>query len=306
MWGNVRKTTALLTALMLAGCGGGDDGFVVGGNGGGGDPATGVTVSATSLTLLTSSPQLGSSGNASATISAIVKDQRNNLLADVPVVFSASSGSLEIPANAVTDSAGRVEARLTPGGDYTNRNITVTAIAGSLSDSVTIGVTGTSLSIAGETSATLGDPVTLTILLRDSDNNPIAGRAVEVTSARGNTLAAASLNTNTSGQVQVTVTASQAGTDTITVSAQGTTAAHTLSVSSDEFALVAPESGETIEINSCEAVTASWLVRHLTSRPRAEPCSRIRFVPCRLPARSPMAPVRLACGSRRSMPVQQP
>lgn len=259
MWGNMRKTTALLTALLVAGCGGGDEGFVVGGGGGGGDPATGVTVSATSLTLLTSSPQLGSSGNASAIISAIVKDQRNNLLADVPVVFSASSGSLEIPANAVTDSAGRVEAILTPGGDYTNRNITVTALAGTLSDSLTIAITGTSLSIAGETSATLGDPVTLTILLRDSDNNPIAGRAVDVRSALGNTLSADSFTTDTSGQVQVTVVATQAGTDTITVTAQGATASHTLNVSSDEFALVSPELGASIEINSCEAVTASWL-----------------------------------------------
>lgn len=258
MWGNLRKTTALLTALLIAGCGGGDDGFVSG-TGGGGDPATGVTVSATSLTLLASSPQLGSSGNADSIISAIVKDQRNNLLADVPVTFSASSGSLEVPLGAATDGAGRVEAVLTPGGDYSNRTITVTATAGNLSDSVAIAVTGTTLSIAGETSATLRDLVTLTILLRDSDNNPIAGRTVDVTSSRGNRLTAPSLTTNTGGQVQVTVIADQAGSDTITVSAQGASASHALNVSGDEFSLLTPDTGAAIEINSCEEVTASWL-----------------------------------------------
>lgn len=256
MWVNLRKTTAVLTVLLIAGCGGDDNGFT---GGEGGDPATGVTVSATSLTLLASSPQLGSSGSTSAVISAIIKDQRNNLLADVPVSFAASSGELAVTPNAVTDASGRVEVALTPGGDYTNRAITVTASAGSLNDSVTIAVTGTSLSIAGEASATLGDPVTLTITLRDSDNNPIPGRTVEVSSSRGNTLSASSLTTSSGGQVQVEVTATVAGADTITVTAQGASASHTLNVSGDEFSLLAPDANATIEINSCEPVTAEWL-----------------------------------------------
>lgn len=255
MWAYLRRTVAVMAVLLVAGCGGDENGFA----GDGGDPATGVAVSAATLTLLASSPQLGSSGSASAVISAIVKDQRNNLLADVPVTFTASSGSLEVTPNAVTDAAGRVEAALTPGGDYTNRAITVTANAGNLTESVIIAVTGTSLTISGESSATLGDPVTLTIALRDSDGAPIAGRTLAVTSSQGNTLSAASLTTNSGGQVKVTVTATAAGTDTITVSAQGATASHAINVSGDEFSLLAPAAGTSIEINSCEIVTASWM-----------------------------------------------
>lgn len=255
MWAYLRRTVAVVAVLLVAGCGGDENGFA----GDGGDPATGVAVSAATLTLLASSPQLGSSGSASAVISAIVKDQRNNLLADVPVSFTASSGSLAVTPNAVTDAAGRVEAALTPGGDYTNRAITVTASAGNLTESVTIAVTGTSLAISGESSATLGDPVTLTIALRDSDGAPIAGRTLAVTSSQGNTLSAASLTTNSGGQVQVTVTATAAGTDTITVSGQGAIASHAINVSGDEFSLLSPAAGTPIEINSCEIVTASWM-----------------------------------------------
>lgn len=251
MWKDVQKAIVVLMALLLAGCN--EDGFVGTGNGNG---PTGVASAAT-LTLLASSPQIGSSGAANVTITAIVKDGNNNLMADIPVAFSAGSGALAV-TQSVTDAAGRALATLNPGGDYTNRTITVSATTGSLNQTVNVAVTGTSLAIGGESSATLGDQSTLTITLRDSDNNPIAGRAMTVTSALGNALSAPTLTTNSSGQVQVTVTAGVSGTDTIVASAQGASATHAIVISGDEFLITAPAADATIEIGACTPITVSW------------------------------------------------
>ena len=252
MWKDVRNTImVLMAALLLAGCN--EDGFV----GSGDSDPTGVSASVASITLLAGSPQIGSSGSARIAITAIVRDSRNNLLEDVPVVFSANSGALEV-TQPRTDSAGQAIAMLSPGADYTNRQITVSAATGNLSEAVNVSVTGTSLAISGETSATLGDQMTITVTLRDSDNDPIPNRTVQVSSALGNVLSAATLNTNSAGQIQVTLTASVSGSDTIIASAQGASASHAITVSGDEFLFVTPAVDEIIEINSCAAVEVEW------------------------------------------------
>jgi hypothetical protein len=244
-------------ALMLAGCNS-DDGFVSNGNtGGGGDGDENPVIVASSLTLLASSPQMGSGGNTPVELSAIVQDASNNLMAEVPVTFSASSGALQT-VQAVTDSGGRAIALLTPGGDPSNRTINVSALAAGLNSTMAIAVTGTNISVTGESSATIGDTVVLTVTLRDSDGDPLSGRTVAVGSAQGNGLAAPSLTTNFSGQVTLTVTTSVAGADTITVSADGATATHGIAVSGDEFAMIAPDADAVIDINTCSAVTVGW------------------------------------------------
>lgn len=253
MWMDVRKAIVVLMVLLLAGCN--EDGFVGTENGGGGGP-TGVAT-ASSLTLLASSPQLGSSGSTSLTITAIVKDGNNNLMADIPVAFSANSGALAV-TQSVTDAAGRATATLSPGGDYTNRTIAVSATTGGLSQTVNVAVAGTSLAIGGENSATLGGEAVLTIALRDSDSNPISSRAVVVTSALGNPLSASSLTTNSSGQVQVTMTANVSGDETIVASAQGTSATHAIAISGDEFLITAPAAEPPVPISTCTPITVSW------------------------------------------------
>lgn len=256
----LHKAFIVVAALMLAGCNS-EDGFVSNGNtGGGGDGETPTAVAA-SMTLLASSPQMGSGGSIPVELSAIVQDASNNLMAEVPVTFSASSGALQT-VQAVTDSGGRATALLTPGGDPSNRNINVSALAAGLSRTMAIAVTGTSIAITGESSATIGDSVVLTVTLRDSDGDPLSGRTVTVASARGNGLAASSLATNFSGQVTLTVTASVSGADTITVSADGASATHGIAVSSDEFVISVPDADATadatVTINACSAVIVGW------------------------------------------------
>ena len=83
----------LLTAatLALCACSGSDNSIT----NPGGTTGTGTGGgSAASLTLLTSSPQIPSDGSANATITALVRDASNNVVAGQAVQFTASSGAL--------------------------------------------------------------------------------------------------------------------------------------------------------------------------------------------------------------------
>ncbi len=261
MWARLRLAMIAVAVIVigatLTACNS-EDGFF-----GEGDGPAGTTAAA-SITLLASSPQLGSSPGSAVTITAIVKDGSNNLLPQVPVTFTASSGALELPpasgegTQPVTNDSGQINAVLSSGGDYTNRSITVSAISGGIAESVSINVAGTGLSISGENSATIGDQLTLTIVLTDSSGDPVANRAVEISSALANPLSAGSLTTNGAGQVQVVVTANNPGSDTITASAQGASASHNLTISGDQFQLTAPASGANLVIGDCGTVQVNW------------------------------------------------
>lgn len=251
MWNSVGKVIIVLMMLVLAGCNDDNAFFDTTGTG------TDTDTSAESITLLASSPQLGSSGSDAVTITAIVKDGLNNLLSGVTVVFTADSGSLAV-SQSITDDSGQAIATLDPGGDFTNRTITVTATAGNLDEDVAVNVTGTSLAISGETSATLGDTTSLIITLTDSDGDPISGKVMAVSSSLANTLSAASLTTNSIGQATVNVTAVNAGADVITVNSQGATATHSLAISGDQFQMVTPAANADINLGACQSIQVSW------------------------------------------------
>lgn len=251
MWNSVGKAIIVLMMLVLAGCN--DDNAFFDTTGTGTDTET----SADSITLLASSPQLGSSGSNEVTITAIVKDGLNNLLSGVTVVFTADSGSLAV-SQSLTDDSGQAIATLDPGGDFTNRTITVTATTGNLDATVGVNVTGTSLAVSGESSATLGDTTPLIITLTDSDGDPISGKSITVSSGLGNTLSAATLTTSSSGQATVNVTAVNPGTDTISMSAQGASATHSLVISGDQFQMVTPAANADINLGACQSIQVSW------------------------------------------------
>jgi len=250
----MRNAIAGLAAVMLAACGG-EDGFF--GTGATGTTSTSGSAATASVTMLVSSPQLGSSGANSVTVTAIVKDSNNVAVPDVAVVFSADSGTLTV-TQSTTDATGQATATIGPGSDYTNRTITISALAGTVSAATTVNVVGTALSISGATSATLGDSVPLTIVLRDSDSNAISGKAVTISSANGNTVNASTLTTDSNGQVAVTVTATASGADVISASAQGATSAHALDVSGDQFQFTSPAAGTDVNLGTCQAFTINW------------------------------------------------
>ena len=243
----------LLMTLFVASCG---ENTLSGGTGGGTNPG-GAAVAG--VNVLASSPSLPSDAAQVLTISTIVRDANNVAMEGVTVVMSSDSGILTV-AEPVTDASGVVTASLNAGGDPTNRPIVVTADAAGVIGSVTVNVIGTTLSISGPPALPQGDSATYTIVLADAAGNGIGNQTVAVTSANGNTLAAASLTTDVGGQAQVDVTASAPGADTLSADALGLTATTALNVSNDSFSLTAPLAGDEIILNTAAAVDLTWTI----------------------------------------------
>lgn len=254
----MRKFFSILfffATAMMAGCGGGSDDTLVGTA----PPPGGAPVDISSLSVLTSAPNIPSDGALPATITALVRDLNNNVVEGVQVLFSADSGGLAI-ADPVTNASGFATAELGTAGDPANRSISVTAQAGGLSAGVTVDVVGTQLVISGPASLVQNDMGTYTIVLTDAGGNGIPNQTVDVVSANGNTLAAASLTTDASGQAQVDVTASAAGVDTLTASALGLDATQTLNVSNDSFSFNSPAQNTEVDLNMDQAVVVTWTI----------------------------------------------
>lgn len=238
---------------------------------------TGVDVQ--DLSLITNYPQLGTNNKNpgdgdGVIITAILKDKDNNLLSGVDVKFSADSGEIRpieiensgAPAGK-TDSSGRAQALLTTVGSKMNRVITVTATVASSDGetktaSLTVRVTGTTITVNGENSIILGGTSNLTILLTDSGSVGLVGEVLTVESALGNTLSTASPVTNASGQATVTLTANVPGQDTITVSKEGATSGSLIiNISDDNFILVpVPENTDLqrLALNTAQEFVVRW------------------------------------------------
>ena len=244
--------TGLLAALALAGCG--SDSTIVA------PPGTGQPNPVASITLIAGSNVLPSDGNTPVEFSVLVRDANNNLVTDVPVSYAADSGVLQV-IPVVDNGPALPRARLSTGGDPTNRAITVTATTGALSDSVTVNVSGTRLEIGGPDSVILGDDIQFTAKLENSAGQGISGRTVTLESSVGNQLSAGSLTTNAQGEVAFTVTGTVGGADVISASALGAEAEKHFTVSADDSVLfLEPAANAEIPLNSSRPVTVEWSV----------------------------------------------
>lgn len=240
--------------LALAGCGGGS-GPLTGASGSGGSPPPAVKYT---VSLLSSSPQMPSDGSTPATITALVEDSSNNVVSGVPVTFTASSGAMEV-TQGTTGATGTATASLSTGGDTSDRQITVTGVAGATTATVTVSVVGTKLSLSGPSSLIQGNTGTYTATLVDSAGNPISGESVSLKSANGNTLSASPVTTNSTGEATFTLTASASGSDTLTAAADGISATQAVSVSDESFAFTSPQEGVEIPIGGTWTVSVTWV-----------------------------------------------
>lgn len=211
-----------------------------------------------SVTLSTSTPTIPSDGSNPATITAVVQDTSNRFLANVPVVFTTSSGGLAI-AQSSTNASGAATATLSTASDPTNRPITVTAVAGGITRTVVVNVVGSRLSIQGPNALVLGASAQYIVSLVDSADRGISGRALTVSSARGNTLSAPSLTTDATGRATVTVTIANAGNDTLTLTGLGLTSNQPISVNSDSFTFSTPAEAAEVPLSTPQTVTVRWL-----------------------------------------------
>lgn len=245
---------ALAAILGLASCGGGSNTITAPPDDDGG-AATVATV-----TVLAASPQLPSdqTGVSTLQITAQVKDAANAVIADVPVSFAATSGSLAV-TQPVSAANGIAIAELSNGTNPANRSITVTATAGGVSGSVTIAVTGSTVGVSGPTALASGQSGAYIVSVKDSKGLGVPGTLVTVTSANGNTIASPSLTTDGTGNVNLTVTATVAGNDTLTVNALGQNATAPIAISGDVFNFTAPAAGTEVQLApATQALTVRW------------------------------------------------
>jgi hypothetical protein len=222
---------------------------------------TTVTVSSTSgtqssLSIETSLPQIPSDSSKAATITVLVRNASNNFVSGVAVSFAASSGGLTV-TQGTTDSSGQAIATLTPAGDPTNRNITVTATVGSSKATIIVPVVGTTLTLTGPSSLVIASSGTYNVTLADAGKNPITATSVTVTSP-GNTVTPTTITTNAQGSGTFQVTAKQAGSDVVTASALGQSASQDLTVSNQSFTFTAPAANALSPLNQALAVTVHW------------------------------------------------
>ncbi len=217
------------------------------------------------IELITSSPELGSEGKAEGVIlTALIKNQTNNLVSGAVVNFSADSGELQAIKTSeesevlpgITDSTGRAQARLTTIGNRNNRDInvkaTVSTVTGEIREaSLTIKVTGTAITVTGQDTVIIGSQPTLAIALRDSGSKGISGQTLIVESQLGNTFDNNRPVTNANGQANVVLLANTPGQDIITVTKDGGGAANgsfNMSISDDNFTLTSTPDAAIVDI----------------------------------------------------------
>lgn len=234
---------------------------------------TSAEASPESLELFADQSQISSSDSDEIEVWAVVKNEQNILLEGISIAFSADNNASIVETQPVTDENGTALITLSAGGDKENRIITVTAtVSGEvpLTDTLEVSVVGTEIEINGSTSAIIGDEISLTISLEDSDNSGITGETltVSVIDASGidvtsTTIDDASPVTGDEGRATVLFTAPASGSYTISASALNTQSDFAIEVQQDEFAFVDPpdvdDVDQDIPLNTDYALQIQWL-----------------------------------------------
>lgn len=211
------------------------------------------------LEVAASSQQLGSNDPNPVTISAVVKDENNNVLKDVEVKFAVNNnGTIEPADDNATNSVKT--ASLTAGLNRpANRTMVVTVTAGEEERTLDVDVTGTLLQIDGPERIVINAPTEFVVTLKDSTGAGLMSQVLSVQSANGSAINSTSdlgFATDSNGEVKFTVTASASGDDTVTASALGANYAHEISISGDQFML--DSENKEIDVNTNEEVSLIW------------------------------------------------
>lgn len=220
--------------------------------------STTVSEEPASLELFADSIQLASSGSDEVELIALVKNEQSVLMEGVEVSFSAATGDgVELQLiQPETAADGTARAVLTSQNDKSNRTITITAGAGSLTQTVDITIAGTEVTINGASSVILNNSVDYTIRLQDSDGTLIFNQNVVLSAVNGS-LSSTTVNTGANGQATVTYTASTSGQDTITASALNAETSFTVQVQQDEFNFV-DLPVEEVPLGQSQTITVQW------------------------------------------------
>lgn len=216
------------------------------------------SVQPSTLQLYASSVQLPSSGSDEVELIAVVKNAQSVLMEGVEVSFSANNDAgVELQrSQPVTAADGTARAILTSQNNAANRTVTVTAQTGTLTQSVSVNVFGTEVTINGTSSVILNDTVEYTLRVQDSDGVAIPNQEIAL-SAENGSLDQATVVSGADGQVTVEYTATEAGEDTITATALNATASFDITVQQDEFSFTTVPDSE-VALNEDTEVAVTW------------------------------------------------
>jgi|GEM_PF-411555 len=220
-----------------------------------GDTNTGTTPDVSSIALFASSQQIASSGAQEITLSAIAKDDNNNLLEDVQVTFAATSGQIEV-VKALTGADGKALATFKTANEPSNRIVKVTASTAKFSDSVDIQVVGTTVQLTGSSSLAINDSNNFIVRVLDSDGNGIAKTLVNLSTGgvlnSGNVATInipESVTTDFTGQATVSVVGTTGGKNSLLANALGASANQVVNVQADSFLFSTFNDGNQTNVN---------------------------------------------------------
>ncbi len=222
------------TASLLASCSG--QGAGAGGSGDVG--TTAKSALAASLVLVADSTSLDSDGRKTVTVTATTKNSDNVVLKGATVSFSTTDGGTSLtPSATTTDASGTITLAVKT-TDKTTRTITITAKSESLTSTIDLQVLGTTLTINGPTGLGFNSSADYTVVIKDSGGNPVPGKAVVLTTQ--NTVTTPPPVTDSQGQTIFRLTGSKSGDDIVRVSALGTAATQTVTVTSRQLGFETP------------------------------------------------------------------
>jgi hypothetical protein len=208
-----------------------------------------VAPGASQLTEVSGNGQSGTVGSTLANPLVVeVTDASGAPVAGVAVNWTVSGGASVSPENTTTNAEGRASTQLTLGGNV--GVYTATAVVAGLG-SITFNATaapGTPSPANSEVSAapatiTAGSgQSTVTVAIRDGNNNPVSGATVTLSvSGTGNTITPATASTTASGLTTFTFSSTVAEVKTITAIAEGV-------IIADQAAVTVQKASSTIEI----------------------------------------------------------
>ena len=224
-------------------------------------PVSAVTPSTVAtIEAFSSAASLPSGTGSSVTITALVKNGANNGVAAEPVKFTADSGVLQ-DASSVTTANGTATATLSTGADKSQRNITVTVVAGTVSQKVVVPVSGTTIGIAGASSLLLNGVETYTVSLKDSAGKAVTGVDVQIASTLSNTVIPSKVTTDSNGSATFKYTAAKSGDDIVSASGAGVSAQQRVVVSNVNFAFTSPVAGSSplVPVNTTQTVKVRYI-----------------------------------------------
>lgn len=180
------------------------------------------TAKVASLTAFPDTAQ--ANGRAQASLHAVIKDKKGNLVSGVPVSFTATGGAKLSASSAVSDNSGKVSVDLTnttagnstvtatTATDSTGKNVVVTFVA----DNETASVDTLTASPATGVKANGVASATLTALVKDAEGNTVSNATVTFNVSGHAHLSETSALTNSSGIATIQVSNTSAENSIIT------------------------------------------------------------------------------------------